>query len=352
MRVEQTPYYSIPTIAVLPFRRFHIGWHWYLRALKLFPDGHLSWAGHFVDNGNGHARGTVYQSYSEATQAADAFNVDHANRVRLVESSPVIAASTLLKVGKALTAGRRLRDEEELMEREAIRRNAHLPRSPAQELKLPSSIEALRAELALQLDRAPYLHLVALPKFRACLRRTDEMKWESAGTLNSKISQLCFREKIARGFGHSGGDHWGRTKASIRAQLLPRANQLLQLASVKQMLSDARLRGQRVLVVGGFVFWYEEDGSPGWVVKNAGGESVSGEGSTLWTEGTILSKNHGRIVVLPYIKENGDHVQGHTKNASGDGKALPRHPDQYVELPFEMLEGDLMIGLFGELKYE
>lgn len=48
----------------------------------------------------------------------------------------------------------------------------------------------------------------------------------------------------------------------------------------------------------------------------------------------------------------GEKVQGHTKNAPQDGKALPRHPGQYVTLPFEILDGDLMIGLFGELHYE
>jgi hypothetical protein len=69
-------------------------------------------------------------------------------------------------------------------------------------------------------------------------------------------------------------------------------------------------------------------------------------------KGTILSKNHGRIVVLPYIKENGERVQGHTKNGPHDGRATPRHPDDHVELPFEALDGDLMIGLFGELPYE
>jgi hypothetical protein len=34
------------------------------------------------------------------------------------------------------------------------------------------------------------------------------------------------------------------------------------------MLAEARMRGQRVLVCGGFVFWFEDDGVPRWVVKN------------------------------------------------------------------------------------
>ncbi|NKL66942.1 hypothetical protein [Rhizobium leguminosarum] len=29
-----------------------------------------------------------------------------------------------------------------------------------------------------------------------------------------------------------------------------------------------------------------------------------------------------------------------------------RHPSQYVEIPFKVLNNDLMIGLFGELPYE
>jgi len=352
MRLDQMPYHSMPTLAVLPFRQFRIGWTWQLRALKLFPDYQLAWKRYFYDNGNGHARAAVFTSYKEAMEAADEFNQLTNERAAQAVADPVLQASTLLKVDKALTAARRIQDEEKLMEREAIKRNAHLPSPAIEALELPEKMDILRQPLHEQLERAPYLQVVALPTFNVCLRRTEDLKWEEIGALSSKRSQVCLRELTARGFGLSGGDHWGRTKAQIRALLLPRANQLLQLASVRQMLAEARMRGQRVLVCGGFVFWFEDDGVPRWIVKNSGGESNSDEGTTLWHEGTILSKNHGRIVVLPYIKENGEQIQGHTKNAPHDGKALPRHRDQYVTLPFEILEGDLMIGLFGELHYE
>lgn len=352
MRLDQMPYHSMPTLAVLPFRQFGIGWSWQLRALKLFPDSLLAWKRYFYDNGQGHARGSSFSTFAEAMIAADAFNQTTAERIGTAVLDPVLQASVTLKVDKALTAARRIQDEEELMEREAIKRNAHLPRPAIRDLNLPSKMDSLREPLHEQLVRAPYLQVVAIPRFNACLRRTDDMEWEEIGALTPKRSQICLREFTAKGFGLSAADHWGRTKAQIRALLLPRANQLLQLASVKQMLAEARMRGQRVLVCGGFVFWFEDDGQPRWVIKNTGGESNSEEGTTLWHEGTILSKNHGRIVVLPYIKENGERVQGHTKNAPHDGKALPRHRDQYVTLPFEILEGDLMIGLFGELHYE
>ena len=352
MRLDQMPYHSMPTLAVLPFRQFQIGWSWQLRALKLFPDFQLAWKRYFYDNGSGHARVAVFTSHEEAMEAANELNQRINERVTQAITDPVLQASTILKVDKALTAARRIHDEEELMAREAIKRNAHLPRPAIQDLKLPKQMDSLRQPLHEQLERAPYLQVVALPTFNVCLRRIEDLKWEKIGALSPKLSQICLRELTAKGFGLSGADHWGRTKAQVRALLLPRANQLLQLASVRQMLAEARMRGQRVLVCGGFVFWFEDDGMPRWIVKNTGGESNSDEGTTLWHEGTILSKNHGRIVVLPYIKENGEQVQGHTKNAPHDGKALPRHRDQYVTLSFEILEGDLMIGLFGELHYE
>lgn len=52
------------------------------------------------------------------------------------------------------------------------------------------------------------------------------------------------------------------------------------------------------------------------------------------------------------MKENGEFVRGHTKNGPGDGRAKPRHPDHFVEIPFRELKGDLMIGLFGEQPYD
>jgi hypothetical protein len=120
---------------------------------------------------------------------------------------------------------------------------------------------------------------------------------------------------------------------------------------VQRLLAEALSRGERVLVSNGIVFWYEQDGGVGWQVKETSSTRES-EGATIWKEGTIRSTNHGRLVILPYIKENGEQVRGHTKNGPNDGRALPRHPDHYVDIPFSLYDGDLMIGLFGELPYE
>ena len=120
---------------------------------------------------------------------------------------------------------------------------------------------------------------------------------------------------------------------------------------MQRLLAEAFARGERVLVSNAIVFWYEDDGGLGWQVKETG-STTEADGATLWREGTIRSTNHGRLVILPYVKEDGEKVRGHTRNAPGDGRALPRHPDHYVDIPFSLYSGDLMIGLFGELPYE
>lgn len=71
-------------------------------------------------------------------------------------------------------------------------------------------------------------------------------------------------------------------------------------------------RGERVLVSNGIVFWYEDDGGIGWQVKETSSTRES-DGATVWKEGTIRSTNHGRLVILPYINEDGEQVRGHKK---------------------------------------
>jgi hypothetical protein len=262
--------------------------------------------------------------------------------------------SLLLKAEKEITRQRRLTNEEQLMLTESLRRNRVFRPPDKDILILPkwSDEDELRDELHQLLCEAPKLSIAQLTTRRITLLRKGEYDWSRVVATNKTTGRKYFRDRIASGYNLSKNDHWGKTKAMIRSILLPRANELLQLASVKRILAEALAQGLRIVVLGGFVFWYEDNGTVGWSVKSVAGDSSEDKGETLWIEGTILSKNHGRIVVLPYIKENGERVQGHTKNAAHDGKALPRHRDDYLELPFKMLEGDLMLGLFGELHYD
>lgn len=325
---------------------------WHMFELQLKPDGNVDWYLRRDDVAHGGYGPITYQDYDAAVTEAKSTNLllkDAVNNLCLPFEQ---SESIRLKVQKALTAEERLMSEERLMLMEAIKRHEADPQPRLEDLTVLNGNDVLRAELHRRLLQYPYVQLVFLPRYGALLEREGNFTWRNIGANSQRVGVYAYREKIARGFGMSGTDHWGQTKAAIRDALLPRANKLLHLASVKLLLADALHRGQQVLIVGSFVFWYENGNVPQWVVKQVGASGKSETGEAIWYEGTILSKNHGRIVVLPYIKENGERVQGHTKNAPHDGKALPRQRNDYVALPFEVLKGDLMYSLFGELKYE
>jgi len=346
--IKETKY---PLLAICPFRTYGADNRWVMKAFRLFPSGALRWRPHLVEREGGHAKVDLYASYEEAVEAAESFNTDTPQRINEIDLPEVDRESLLLKTEKMVTSLLRRSREEQLMLQEATRRHANDMRPHLDELRIAGSpqkevLESLHSIL----KETPYVELVSLPRYNIVLTKETDGRWRQIRS-NQKTILLCFREKIAKAFGLSAADHWGRTKATIRSMLLPRANQLLQLASIQKILRDAEVRGIQVVVIGEFVLWYEGKTAK-WIVKVSGGESSSESGNTIWHKGTILSKNHGRIVVLPYIKESGERVQGHTKNGPHDGRATPRHPDEYVELPFEVLDGDLMIELFGELPYE
>lgn len=349
IKESQLPGYGLPTLALFPEPWFERGFGYLMCECKLKKDGSLGWFNRYLKEGEGF-KADFYNTLDEAVQAAEDANAYLLSNLMLDRSTSGSKSSLILKVEKAVTVRKRRLMEEHLMLSEALKRNSETNIIEPESIIVPDNNENLRLALIEILKEIPYVQLARLTKWGTTLFK-ENGKWVHAKH-TKKTATYFYRERIARGFGFSGCEHWGKTKAAIRSMLLPRANQLLQLASVKRILDEASSRGLKVVVLGGFVFWFESKNSVGWCVKELSESSSSDTGRTIWLEGKILSKNHGRIVVLPYIKENGDKVLGHTKNSPRDGKALPRHKDEYVELPFEMLEDDLMIGLFGELKYE
>jgi hypothetical protein len=351
MRLEQIPGYSLPTLAAWPQPWYETSL-WQMYELKLCKDGNLKWYQGHIELETKHVKADVYNSYELAVKAAIEKNSELSERVTNLGLPLTEKESLLLKVEKMVTRQSRLLGEEQLMLAEGIRRHQRDPRPSASHIILPTRCESLLEPLMEVLQETPYISFVRLNRYGTSLLREKEHNWSSRAKHNKQTAKYFYREKIAAAFGLNGADHWGRTKSKIREKLLPRANQLLQLASLKRILAEAEQQGKKVVVASGFVFWFEENDNIGWVVKEVSYSEAEKSGNTLWRRGTILSKNHGRIVVLPYEKENGEFVQGHTKNAPHDGKAKPRHPKEYVNLPYEILEDDLMIGLFGELKYE
>ncbi|MGY3929323.1 Uncharacterised protein [Aeromonas encheleia] len=353
MKLEQMPGARFITLAEWPSMFIESSYtKFFMSVLKIKDDLTLHWYKKYKQDENGSIRLDLYDDLKIASSTATENNKLYIQEIDQFPLSVEEKKSLRLKVEKAVTSKERLLNEEVLMLREAIRLHKNVPKKTADNFVFPNLSQDFKDAAVKILNETPYIKVLYVPPYGVILHLKEHNDWSQRNIKTKKAIQLCYRERIAGGFGLSGAEHWGKTKAKIRTMLLPRANKLLQLASVKLLLADAKARGQKVLLAGDFVFWYEDNGNVGWEVKAVGDSGSNSAGNTLWKEGKILSKNHGRIVVFPYIKENDEHVKGHTKNAPNDGKALLRHPNDYIELPFEVLEDDLMIGLFGELRYE
>ncbi|WP_256200680.1 hypothetical protein [Pseudomonas sp. WCS374] len=247
MLLSEMPGHKYPVIAIFPFRWYETN-RWIIRALKLRPNDELSWMDHSIES-NGHAKAQTFGNYEDAREEATAFNLGIATRVAALDFQAETKTSITLKAEKEITVLQRLAYEEQLMFNEAVKRNAHRPRPRSEDLFLSTDLEILRGELLEQITRAPYIQIAHLPRWGMVLARTGELDWSRRLAPTKKNFISCCRETIARGFGMSGTDHWGKTKAAIRAMLLPRANQLLQHASIQKILLEARARGQRVVVM-------------------------------------------------------------------------------------------------------
>ena len=319
--------------------------HFIIDSVHLLSNGNLKWFHHISTQ-----KFIQFSSFADGINYIKEHSDDLLRNITTLNLTSVDQANLELKVSKAISCKTRLIEEEVLMLRVAkIFKQSH-PIPPKKDIQI--KYESLREPLFEILSSTPYLSVAAIPRYGLFLKKVNDNEWEHVAKSTKKNICLFHRAKICEGFDLNPYGHWGKNKALIRSFLLPRANQLLQLSSVKKLLADALAKGQKVLVWGSHVFWYEES-TLRWEVKmvNERYESPS-TNNTLWTKGTIISKNHGRLIVLPYIKSDGTKVSGHTKNAPHDTKAIARAPNEYTELPFNCIDGDLMYGLLGNLHYE
>ena len=346
-KIPKTPEPPPPVLAVWP-EPLYIRGKWWMCVYRLMSDMSLKWAKSNPPE--------LFNNLDDALKIAKQRNKNLLENISILPITLDHQETITLKVNKELQKKERLVNEEKLMLQEAQRRAETRRKPEINELILPERSEKFRQTLHAQLITMPYLTrvLVSEKNKQFILERSKEngRKWSQPISAKKKAIEYTCKATIAEGFDLDPEVHWGKTKATIRDLLLPKANKLLQLASVQRLLAEAKLKGQFVLVSNGYVFWYEEDGNIGWTIKQTDSALSENKGNTVWLEGKIESKNHGRLIILPYKKSNGDFVNGHTKNGPHDGPAKPRHSSQYVSLPFHVLEDDLMIGLFGELPYE
>lgn len=207
---------------------------WWMEELIEQSDGSVKWRDRRVPTESGHDRVDIHRDLASAKASAVALNPICAAQLAAHDIDLFAKASLQLKVRKALQAKERLQNEEALMLAEARRRNASMPRLKSSEVLLHPKSEEFREELAARLQEVPYLRaaLVGFPRRAIFLGPNQE--WSKPYCTSRKSAATVARAEIANGFGLSHSAHWGQTKGAIRKILLPRANQLLQLAGVQQ----------------------------------------------------------------------------------------------------------------------
>ena len=188
-----------------------------MHSLKLRSDGSLHWFRQYVDRGMpGHAFNDDYDDYQTAREAAVELNKNLSVNLDALSIPDAHKESLRLKADKALMAKSRLMDEEHLMYQVAVRKHASDPRPTIDELVIDSKFESIRQPLHSILSEMPYLHYVYLPTFHVLLNRIAQNTWNCTYENRAEFAKRCYQERIARGFGFSGTDHWGKTKSAIR----------------------------------------------------------------------------------------------------------------------------------------
>lgn len=327
---------------------------WFLENLMVGSNGEAVWKRRRQGAGIGESsRPQVERDETEAKSLARKLTRELGHDFDLAVLGEHGQSSTMLKLSKAYLASRRREDEEAMMFIEGKKRNLGLTAPPRSSIIAASEDDA--DEIHRSLQELPYLRTIIVGRgiTRSLAHSTDGLTWRRLhnGYISRKGATWGHRARITDAFGFHPTAHWGQTKAAIRKILLPRAIDMLQLQPMKDMLADALAAGRHAVVLDRFVFWYEPDGGMGWTVKEIGTPDKADANAVEWAAGTIVSRNFGRIVVLPFIKDDGVHVSGHTRNGPGDGPAKPRKPGEAKEISFTRLQGDSMLGLLGELPY-
>ncbi len=210
---------------------------WQMQELAETEPGILKWRDRRIPGSTGGVKADRYVDGAAALASAEMANTScvlELDRRPLAEDMRI---SLRLKADKALQAKERLRTEEALMLAEARRRKQTVLPPLAQDLKLSTEAEPFREMLAAALAEFPYVTGIRIGELRdrRAMGKNYDGTWKmlTNGDLSKRGAVLLERSKIASGFDLNPTEHWGEVKAKIRQLLLPRANQLLQIASVR-----------------------------------------------------------------------------------------------------------------------
>ncbi|AEI66279.1 hypothetical protein [Corallococcus macrosporus] len=223
---------------------------------------------------------------------------------------------------------RRAREDAFLSAKAADKAAALVPPERDALLLVGRASESVLKRIAVALCEKPYLRHVLM--FESGYPRLyvseDGLVWKEWGrneTYESK-RRIAARAVIADAFGMDPKDHWGRVRGALLKMLKPSNLDMLHRKDVQDALEKARAAGRTLVVIRQLAFLWDEEAGEWHLREVERRDSATAPGCTLWAEGPIESTNYGRIIVLPYVKEDGTQVVGHTRNAPHEGLAEPR----------------------------
>jgi hypothetical protein len=188
--------------------------------------------------------------------------------------------------------------------------------------------ESVLERMAVELCEKPYLRHVLMYEsgYLRLYVSENRLAWKEWGQYETyeRKRQIADRAVIADAFGMNPKDDWRKVRGALLKMLKPSNLDMLHQKDVQAALEKARAAGRTLVVIRQLAFlWDEEVGE--WLLREVERcDGATASKCTLWAEGPIESTNYGRIIVLPYLREDGTKVVGHTRNAAYQGRAEPR----------------------------
>ncbi|MBN1203843.1 MAG: hypothetical protein JXB05_02830 [Myxococcaceae bacterium] len=224
---------------------------------------------------------------------------------------------------------RRAREDAFLQAKAAEKASALVP--PVREALLlvgRAASKSVLERIAVALCGKPYLRHVLMvesgdPRLYVSKDGLVWKEWGRGETYERK-RRIAARAVIADAFGMDPKDNWLKVRGALLKMLKPSNLDMLHRKDVQDALEEARAAGRTLVVIRQLAFLWDEDAGEWYLREVERRDSATASGCTLWAEGPIESTNYGRIIVLPYVKEDGTQVVGHTRNAPHEGGAEPR----------------------------
>lgn len=180
-----------------------------------------------------------------------------------------------------------------------------------------------------KLKRMPYLrHVLFSPADYPQMWTSDDgVTWESPESWKytkwAVKRSVADRAEITDAFGIDPLCHWGVTRGKLLRLIKSGWLDLAHRSDVKTALDKARERGIDLVIIQSRAFvWSDSE----WRERDVDRKrsTMQGAGSQAWLKAEIVSRNYGRVIVLPFVRDDGVVVPGHTRNPPHEGKSPPR----------------------------